>query len=117
MGRLFLQRATQGEHHVKTRLIALAAATALAGSLAASPAFARDEIKIAGSSTVLPYAKIVAEQFQKANSKFKVIVESGGSGAGINQFCKGVGPEFIDIANSSRAHQIDRIRSLRRGRR
>lgn len=88
---------------MKTRLIALAAATALAGSLAASPAFARDEIKIAGSSTVLPYAKIVAEQFQKANSKFKVIVESGGSGAGINQFCKGVGPEFIDIANSSRA--------------
>jgi phosphate transport system substrate-binding protein len=87
---------------VKTRLIALAAATALAGSLAASPAFARDEIKIAGSSTVLPYAKIVAEQFQKANSKFKVIVESGGSGAGINQFCKGVGPEYIDIANSSR---------------
>ena len=32
-----------------------------------------------------------------------MIVESGGSGAGINQFCKGVGPEFIDIANSSRA--------------
>jgi phosphate transport system substrate-binding protein len=88
---------------VNTRLIALAAATALAGSLAASPVFARDEIKVAGSSTVLPYAKIVAEQFQKANSKFKVIVESGGSGAGINQFCKGVGPEFIDIANSSRA--------------
>lgn len=87
---------------MNTRLIALAAATALAGSLAAAPAFARDEIKIAGSSTVLPYAKIVAEQFQKANSKFKVIVESGGSGAGINQFCKGVGPEFIDIANSSR---------------
>ncbi len=88
---------------MNTRLIALAAAAAIAGSLAASPSFARDEIKIAGSSTVLPYAKIVAEQFQKANSKFKVIVESGGSGAGINQFCKGVGPEFIDIANSSRA--------------
>jgi phosphate transport system substrate-binding protein len=102
MGRFSLQRATQGEHHVKTRFIALAAATALAGSLAVSPAFARDEIKVAGSSTVLPYAKIVAEQFQKANSKFKIIVESGGSGAGINQFCKGVGPEFIDIANSSR---------------
>lgn len=88
---------------MNTRLIALAAATALAGSLAASPVLARDEIKVAGSSTVLPYAKIVAEQFQKSNSKFKVIVESGGSGAGINQFCKGVGPEFIDIANSSRA--------------
>jgi phosphate transport system substrate-binding protein len=89
---------------VNTRFLALAAATGLAASLAAGPAFAqRAEVKIAGSSTVLPYAKIVAEQFQQANSKFKVIVESGGSGAGINQFCKGVGPEFIDIANSSRS--------------
>ncbi|WP_245297086.1 MULTISPECIES: substrate-binding domain-containing protein [Rhodomicrobium] len=87
---------------MKPGFIALAAATAAAASLAASPAFARDEVKVAGSSTALPYAKIVAEQFQKGNSKFKVIVESGGSGAGINQFCKGVGPEFIDIANSSR---------------
>ncbi len=89
---------------MKARFIALAAATALVGSLAAQgSAFARDEVKIAGSSTVLPYAKIVAEAFQKANPKFKVIVESGGSGAGINQFCKGVGPEFIDVADASRA--------------
>jgi phosphate transport system substrate-binding protein len=92
---------------VRTRVIALAATTAIAASFAASPAFARDEIKVAGSSTVLPYAKIVAEQFQQANSKFKVVVESGGSGAGINQFCKGVGPEFIDVANSSRAMKKD----------
>jgi phosphate transport system substrate-binding protein len=91
---------------VKSHIIALAATTALA-AFVAGPAFARDEIKIAGSSTVLPYAKIVAEQFQQANSKFKVVVESGGSGAGINQFCKGVGPEFIDIANSSRAMKAD----------
>ncbi|MEJ2117171.1 MAG: substrate-binding domain-containing protein, partial [Alphaproteobacteria bacterium] len=83
--------------------MALAATAAIAGSFAVvGPAAARDEVKIAGSSTVLPYAKIVAEQFQKANPKFKVIVESGGSSAGIKLFCKGVGPEFIDVADASR---------------
>jgi phosphate transport system substrate-binding protein len=86
---------------VNTKFIALTAA-AIAGAFAAAPAHARDELKVAGSSTVLPYAKIVAEDFQKGSGKFKVIVESGGSGAGINQFCRGVGPAFIDIANSSR---------------
>ena len=52
-----------------------------AGSLAcAGSAFAaRDQVKIAGSSTVLPYANIVAEQFGKTFNKYKTpIVESGG---------------------------------------
>ena len=73
-------------------------------ALTISPAFAaRDQIHVAGSSTVLPYAQIVAEGFAKANAKFKApVVESGGSGAGIKQFCQGVGEETIDIANSSR---------------
>jgi phosphate transport system substrate-binding protein len=92
----------KGEHPVKIYVVALTAAAVAAGAFAAAPAYARDEIKVAGSSTVLPYAKIVAEEFQKSSGKFKVVVESGGSGAGINQFCKGVGPEFIDIANASR---------------
>lgn len=98
---------------MKTKIVALTAASALIGSFAAGSAFARDEIKVAGSSTVLPYAKIVAEQFQKANPKFKIIVESGGSGAGINQFCKGVGPEFIDIANSSRPMKKDEVEACK----
>lgn len=68
-----------------------------------SAASARDQIQIAGSSTVLPYAKIVAESFGEANPDFKTpVVESGGSGAGIKQFCEGVGEDKIDIANSSR---------------
>jgi phosphate transport system substrate-binding protein len=94
---------------VKIKFVALTAAAAVAGSLTASPAFARDEIKVVGSSTVLPYAKIVAEDFQKGSGKFKVVVESGGSGAGINQFCKGVGPDFIDIANSSRKIKTEEL--------
>lgn len=83
----------------------LAATSALAviAALTAGAAEARDQIKIAGSSTVLPYATIVAEAFGEANPKFKTpIVEGGGSGAGLKEFCKGVGEDTIDIANASR---------------
>ena len=66
-------------------------------------AVARDQVQIAGSSTVLPYAKIVAETFGETFPDFKTpIVESGGSSGGLKEFCKGVGPDTIDIANSSR---------------
>ena len=85
------------------RFAALAAATAAVGLLSAGSASARDQVKIAGSSTVFPYAKIVAENFAKANSTLKApVVESGGSGAGIKQFCDGAGENTIDIANASR---------------
>lgn len=70
---------------------------------AVGAAQARDQIQIAGSSTVLPFANVVAEQFGKANPKFKTpIVESGGSSAGLKNFCAGVGDKTIDIANASR---------------
>jgi len=85
----------------KAILTASAAALALAAS--AGYAAARDQVQIAGSSTVLPYAKIVAESFGETFSNFKTpVVESGGSGAGIKEFCKGVGEDTIDIANASR---------------
>ena len=78
-------------------LTALAAATLLA----ASPALSRDQVHIAGSSTVLPYASIVAEAFGE-NFEFQTpIVEGGGSGAGRKRMCEGVGLNTIDIANSS----------------
>lgn len=99
---------------MRSTYTALAMGTAFVSVFAlCTPALARDEVKIAGSSTVLPYAKIVAEQFQKSNPKYKVIVESGGSGAGINQFCKGVGPEFIDIANSSRPMKKEEVEACK----
>jgi phosphate transport system substrate-binding protein len=82
-------------------LTASAAAVAIAAS--AGIASARDQVQIAGSSTVLPYAKIVAETFGETYPNFKTpVVESGGSSAGLKEFCKGVGEETIDIANSSR---------------
>ncbi|MGV6873650.1 substrate-binding domain-containing protein [Pseudochelatococcus sp. B33] len=81
------------------------AALAFAGIFTATGALAqsRDTIQIAGSSTVLPFASIVAEEFSAAFPDFKTpVVASGGTGGGLRQFCEGVGPSTIDIANASR---------------
>lgn len=85
------------------RFIAFSTAAAVGVAAFAGAASARDQIHVAGSSTVLPYANIVAEQFGKTYSNFKTpIVESGGSSAGLKQFCQGLGDASIDIANASR---------------
>jgi phosphate transport system substrate-binding protein len=81
--------------------IKLAAAAILASTALTGAATARDQVQIAGSSTVLPYASIVAEAFGE-NFEFPTpVVESGGSGAGRKKLCEGVGENTIDIANSS----------------
>ena len=78
---------------------ALVGAVALAGVTTA--ASARDYLSIAGSSTVLPFATIVAEQLGN-NPSFKTpVVESGGSSVGKKGVCEGIGTEFIDIGNAS----------------
>ncbi|WP_149758199.1 PstS family phosphate ABC transporter substrate-binding protein [Roseivivax sediminis] len=79
-------------------------ASALAIAVAA-PAFAqsRENVQVAGSSTVLPYASIVAEAFGENTDFPTPVVESGGSSAGLARFCEGVGENSIDIANASRA--------------
>ena len=64
-------------------------------------AFARDNLQIAGSSTVLPYATIVAELFAENSGFAAPVVEGGGSGAGRKKLCEGLGEGTIDIANSS----------------
>lgn len=75
--------------------------SALAIAAAATAANARDNVQIAGSSTVLPYATIVAEAFGENFSFPTPVVEGGGSGAGRKKLCEGVGANTIDIANSS----------------
>jgi len=63
----------------------------------------RQEIRIVGSSTVFPFAKAASEAFAKADpSRKSPVLESTGTGGGIEQFCKGVGAETPDIANASR---------------
>ncbi|WP_237152996.1 substrate-binding domain-containing protein [Oryzibacter oryziterrae] len=89
------------------------AASSLALGVAAlfpAAAFAADQIHVAGSSTVLPYATIVAEAFAEANPSFKApIVEGGGTGAGLKEFCKGAGEDTIDVANASRPIKAEEL--------
>ena len=80
-------------------IVAITSAAALSLSQAAS---ARDYISIVGSSTVYPFATVVAEQFGKT-TRFKIPkIESTGSGGGLKLFCSGVGVEHPDITNASR---------------
>ena len=67
-----------------------------------SAAFARDQIKIVGSSTVYPFATVVAERFGKTSGFKTPVIESTGSGGGLKLFCKGLGTEHPDITNASR---------------
>jgi len=65
-------------------------------------AAARDTIKIVGSSTVYPFATVVAERFGKKTEFNTPVIESTGSGGGLKLFCKGIGVEHPDITNASR---------------
>ncbi len=63
----------------------------------------RNYVYVVGSSTVYPFATVVAERFGRG-SEFKTPkIESTGSGGGLKLFCDGVGVDYPDIANSSRA--------------
>jgi len=76
---------------------------ALLGAVSTTAVQARDQIQIVGSSTVYPFATIVAERFgNKGNFKTPVI-ESTGTGGGMKLFCQGVGESNPDITNASRA--------------
>jgi len=80
------------------------ASVALAGSIAAvsTPAMARDTVNIVGSSTVYPFATVVAERFGRNTDFPTPKLESTGSGGGLKLFCAGIGTQHPDIANSSR---------------
>jgi len=62
-------------------------ATAVAATaLLATPAAARDQIRIVGSSTVFPFTSAVSETFGR-QGKFKTpVVESTGTGGGMRLF-------------------------------
>ncbi|MET0046517.1 MAG: PstS family phosphate ABC transporter substrate-binding protein [Sedimenticola sp.] len=77
-------------------------AAALAVAATSATAASRDYISIVGSSTVYPFATVVAETFGKT-TRFKTPkIESTGSGGGLKLFCSGVGVEHPDITNASR---------------
>lgn len=76
--------------------------TAIAGQAFLAAAAERDTINIVGSSTVYPFAIIVAETFGKETSFKTPKIESTGSGGGMKLFCAGVGTNTPDITNASR---------------
>lgn len=82
---------------------AVSALALIAASATAAAAQGRGEVQVAGSSTVLPYATIAAEAFAENITDFpSPVVQGGGTGGGLAQFCEGVGENTIDIANASR---------------
>ncbi|MFC0702575.1 substrate-binding domain-containing protein [Marinobacter persicus] len=86
------------------KLKAALTSVALAGSIAAvsTPAMARDTISIVGSSTVYPFATVVAERFGTKTDFATPKLESTGSGGGLKLFCQGIGTQHPDITNASR---------------
>ena len=89
----------------------LTASTLAIAAVSATTAAARDNVQVAGSSTVLPYASIVAELFGDNTDFPTPVVESGGSSAGLKRFCEGVGENTIDVANASRAIREKEIKA------
>ena len=86
-----------------THKLAIAgAAMALTMASTTVLAAARDYVSVVGSSTVYPFATVVAERFGKSTGTATPKVESTGSGGGMKLFCSGVGTEHPDVTNASR---------------
>ena len=79
------------------------AALVLLGTTAVVVAQSRDQIRIVGSSTVFPYTQAVSEEFANLTGMAPPVVESTGTGGGMQIFCGGVGVDFPDITGASRA--------------
>ncbi len=87
---------------MKIATLASIGVLAIAGSVFAGTAEARDQIRIVGSSTVYPFTTAVAEQLGKTAGIKTPVVESTGTGGGMKLFCAGVGVEHPDATNASR---------------
>jgi phosphate transport system substrate-binding protein len=86
--------------NVKTAMLSVATISLLAVPAAAD---ARNQMRAVGSSTVYPFAKMVAERIARANPRLGTpIIESTGTGAGMKLFCAGVGERYPDVENASR---------------
>jgi phosphate transport system substrate-binding protein len=73
---------------------------------------ARTSVHAVGSSTLYPFAKVVAENFARSNADFgSPLIESTGTGNGIQLFCSGLGPNTPDMANASRRMKLSELES------
>ena len=89
---------------MKKTLLTTALILAISGS-----AYAREQIQIVGSSTVYPFATIVAEKFGQIGNRTPVI-ESTGTGGGMKLFCAGIGVNTPDMSNASRKIRAKEIK-------
>ena len=89
-------------------MTAVAAALALAISTTAYGAEGREHIAIVGSSTVYPLAEAIVENFRADGYTGEVTVDSIGSGAGFERFCK---TGETDISTASRKIKDSEVES------
>jgi phosphate transport system substrate-binding protein len=89
---------------LKATFVSLAPALALVLAATSAPSIAasRSNVSIVGSSTVYPFATVVAERFGRSTGSATPKIESTGSGGGMKLFCAGVGTQHPDITNASR---------------
>ncbi|MEW4449282.1 substrate-binding domain-containing protein [Qipengyuania sp. JC766] len=100
---------------MKLRTLALPAIATLTIALAGCQDGTRENVRAVGSSTVLPFAELVAEMTARANPGAGTpIIEGIGSGAGIQLFCQGTGASTPDIANASRRMKLSEFETCQR---
>lgn len=87
---------------MKKHILGAIAVTVGLGHMGLAQAQGRDNVSIVGSSTVYPFATVVAERFGRSTDFKAPKIEATGSGGGLKLFCKGLGANSPDITNSSR---------------
>jgi phosphate transport system substrate-binding protein len=99
---------------MKKAVISLMTVALLMAAAGMVQAQQRDSISIVGSSTVYPFATVVAEKFGKAGSFKAPKIESTGTGGGFKLFCGGVGVQHPDMSNASRAIKASEFEACRK---
>ncbi len=87
---------------MKKLVLSKALVLIIAAATSTTYAAGRNTISIVGSSTVYPFATVVAETFGKKTGMRTPKIESTGSGGGMKLFCSGDGINTPDITNASR---------------
>jgi len=97
---------------LKTGAALALAATGLAACDGLGGGASQQSVHAVGSSTVYPFAKLVAEDFARANPDMRSpLIESTGTGNGIQLFCSGLGPNTPDMVNASRRMKLSEFDS------
>lgn len=97
-------------------VMASAAALTVAGCGGNTGEGTRDFIRVVGSSTVSPFAEIVAEAATNADGGIKSpVIESTGTGAGMKLFCAGIGSQHPDITMASRRMKKSEFEDCQKG--